>query len=94
MDGEYPLCPECGAPLSVTDGVDEVTGNIFVMFFCAGPADDVYVLKIDTHLCNEELRDWNGVGSKNRQKIPSKTTSKKLSTIADRRKCNRRLFRT
>jgi len=64
MDKEYPLCPECGAPLSVNDGVDEVTGNIFVRFFCEGPAEDVYVLKIDTKLCNADLLDWDVVGSK------------------------------
>ena len=69
MDEIYPLCPECGYPLSVADGVDEVTENIFVKFFCEGPANDVYVLKIDTHLCNEELLDWDVVGSKNEATI-------------------------
>ena len=60
----YPYCPECGAPISVDAEVDEVTGNIIVKFFCEGPAEDVYVLKIDTHLCNAELLDWDVVGSK------------------------------
>jgi hypothetical protein len=60
----YPWCPECGAPLSVSAEVDEVTGNIVVKLFCEGPAEDVYVLKIDTHLCNDELLDWDVVGSK------------------------------
>jgi len=60
----YPYCPEWGAPLSVDAEVDEVTGNIIVKFFCEGPAEDVYVLEIDTHLCNAELLDWDVVGSK------------------------------
>lgn len=59
----YPFCPECGSPLSVTTEVDEVTGNIIVNIFCEGPAEDEYSLKIDTHLCNEALQDWDVVGS-------------------------------
>ena len=44
--------------------IDEATGNIVINLFCEGPADDTYSLKINTHLTNDELLDWDGVGSK------------------------------
>lgn len=60
----HPFCPECGSPLSVITEIDEATGNVIINLFCEGPADDTYSIKIDTHLSNDELLDWNVVGSK------------------------------
>ena len=60
----YPFCPECASPLSVTAEIDEATGNIVIFLYCEGPAEDTYSVKIDTHLTNDELLDWDGVGSK------------------------------
>ncbi|MHA1280665.1 MAG: hypothetical protein ACTSQ8_26215 [Candidatus Helarchaeota archaeon] len=58
------LCPECGYPLSVEVIEDDKTGNIIINLFCEGSGEDEYVLEINTHLCNDELKDWDKVGSK------------------------------
>lgn len=57
------ICPECGCPLSVKVLEDENTGTIVINLFCEGFADDIYSIKINTHLCNEKLQEWNNVGS-------------------------------
>ena len=57
------ICPECGCPLSVAVIEDENTGNIVINLFCEGFADDIYSIRINTHLSNEELRKWNNVNS-------------------------------
>ncbi|MHA1298741.1 MAG: hypothetical protein ACTSO9_04770 [Candidatus Helarchaeota archaeon] len=58
------LCPECGYPLSVEVIEDDKTWNIIINLFCEGPGEDEYVLEVNTHLCNDELKDWDNVGSK------------------------------
>ncbi|MCX6654030.1 MAG: hypothetical protein NTY03_02790 [Candidatus Bathyarchaeota archaeon] len=58
-----PSCPECGAPLSVEVREDEKTRNIIINLFCEGAGDDDYLLEINTHLCNDDLMDWDIPGS-------------------------------
>jgi len=68
------ICPECGCPLSVEVLDAENTGNIVINFFCEGYAEDKYSIRIDTHLSNEKLREWNRVG----------TTKKATMELAER----------
>jgi hypothetical protein len=57
------ICPECGCPLFVEVLEEENSGKIVINLFCKGFADDVYNIKINTHLSNEKLREWNILGS-------------------------------
>lgn len=62
------FCPECGSPLTVCIEENNKTGDIEIAIFCEGPGEDEYDLVINTHLKNDELRDWD-------QENPSKKSN-------------------
>ena len=50
MIEDRPVCPECGAPLSITSRFSEETGEFLIDLWCEGTDEDEFWVQINTKL--------------------------------------------
>jgi len=76
-EGECPMCPECGSPLSDKIEIDKETGEIVIYFFCEGAGEDEFKLSILTGLKNKDLKKLRKEGKTTKKEMQIKLLERK-----------------